>query len=273
MNLPHRIDLGGVLIDGTEAVNGPTFSDITGWYGLPEARGSSDSIPNAHGSFARVAVWRESRVITITGTLHTDSRGVAEEVRDRLTAAWMQAKQIAVSDETGVWSAGVEVDRVEFHDYGAWSSRIPFTIDLVAPDPVRYRDPIVVGPVGLPVRDGGLLLPSAFPWNFGTSVRSVATVENSGSVPAYPTVRVTGSGSALSVQGGPRRVEFGAFSGEFVVDNLQRRAFLNGGDVTRQLLRRDWQSVPAGGVQDFSFDVSDASPDTVMTVEYRIGVW
>lgn len=267
-----RVEINGIGFSGTtEPENGLVYRELRDWDGRPDARGGGDAVPGGQGVYARTGEFRESRVITVLAGIVTDSTSEYFEVKRRVENMPMFG-EMRVDQGDGYWVRQVEVESIDIPDAHTrtWT---PFTIDLVAPDPVRYRDSIVVGPVGLPVRDGGLVLPSAFPWDFGMSVRSVATVENSGSVPSYPTVRVTGSGSAVSVQGGPRRVEFGAFSGEFVVDNLQRRAFLNGGDVTRQLLRRDWQSVPAGGVQDFSFDVSDASPDTVMTVEYRIGVW
>ncbi len=267
-----RVEICGLGFSGSEIPEGGlTFSELIDWDGVPGTRGDSDPIPDANGSYTRTNIVRLSRAISVNAAIVADTPAEFIAARQRVEALPAQG-EMRVDLGDGYWTRHVEIQAIKIPDARA-GSETEFTIDLVAPDPARYRDPIVVGPVGLPVRDGGLILPSAFPWNFGTSVRSVASVENSGSVPSYPTVRVTGSGAALSVQGGPRRVEFGAFSGEFVIDNLQRRAFLNGGDVTRQLLRRDWQSVPAGGVQDFSFDVSDASPDTVMTVEYRIGVW
>lgn len=271
--LPHRIILGGVVIDGTHPVEDVTFSDVSGWYGVSDARGSVDPIPGAHGSFKRVDVWRESRAVTVTGSLHTPSREVSERRRDELSSVWEAADEITVVDETGTWATAAEVDRVTFHDRGAWSPEIPFTIDLVTPDPVRYSELLTVGPVGLPVREGGLVLPSAFPWNFGRSTRPVATVTNTGAVPVLPRMILQGSGDSVTVHGGPWRVSFGAFAGTMVFDSLERRAWLNGVDVTRQVVRRDWPVVDPGVSSDFYFVATDPSPDLVLTVEYRNGVW
>ena len=183
-----------------------------------------------------------------------------------------QVVELRVCDDTGVWSRMVEVEA--FQPAEQWNRRrVPFTMDLIAPDPVRYRDSVTLGPVGLPVRAGGLVLPQAFPWDFGVSIRPVATLVNEGSVPVLPRVTVRGSADSLVVQGGPRRVEFGEFSGELVIDSRERRAWLNGSDVTRALTRRDWHTVPPGTQQDFVFDAPGASPGTEMTVEYRIGAW
>src|SRR5690606_29957449 len=124
---------------------------------------------------------------------------------------------------------------------------------VVAPDPVRYRDPVVLGPVGLPTHDGGLVLPSAFPWNFGTTSRSVLTVDNTGDVPVLPAVTVRGSADSVTVRGGPRVVSFGGFAGVLVFDSAQRRVFVNGADRTRDMVLRRWPVVPAGGVHEFTF--------------------
>lgn len=271
--LPHRIILGGVVIDGTSPVEDVTFSDLTGWYGVPDARGSVDPIPGGHGSFKRVDVWRESLAVSIAGSLHTLSRDAAERRRDELTAVWEAADTITVVDETGSWSTAAEVERVTFQDRGAWSPEIPFTIDLIAPDPVRYSELLTVGPVGLPVREGGLVLPSAFPWNFGTATRPVATVANPGSLPILPRMILQGAADGVTVHGGPWRVSYGTFAGTLVFDSLERRAWLNGVDVTRQVIRRDWPVVDPGVSSDFYFVATAPSPDLALTVEYRIGVW
>lgn len=184
-----------------------------------------------------------------------------------------------VCDDTGVWSRMVEA--VMLTPDERWNRpRVPFQIDLIAPDPVRYSDPLTVGPVGLPVREGGLVLPAAFPWDFGKSIRPVGTLANTGALPIYPRMILSSStpggvasAGGVVVHGGPQWLSFGAFSGTLVFDSLERRAWLNGVDVTRDVIRRDWPAVPAGVSADFFFVADDPSPDLVLTVEYRIGVW
>lgn len=271
MSVVHQILLGGVLIDG--AAGRVTFSEIVGWDGLPDARGSSDPIPQAHGSFERPRLWRESRAVSITGWLHGSDRAAVELLKRELTNAWEAAREISVTDNTGVWSTVAEVQTVDFADLGGWAREVPFTIDMILPDPVRYREWVTAGPAGLPTHEGGLRLPKAFPWNFGTSTRPVATVVNGGTLPVLPRVTVEGAADSIVVRGGPRRLEFGAFSGTLVFDSEYRRVTLNGVDVTRALIRRDWPVVPAGESQDFYFEAVDPSPETALTVQYREGAW
>lgn len=273
MSEVFALQLGGLSFEGGAGNDGYYVRSIIGWDELPDARGSFDAIPGADGSFPPEEVFRESRVITIGGVMSAGTRLEVEVLRARMMAALKGRATLRVSDELGTLSSDVRVDKVRPDNEGTWQTWIDFTIDLEAPDSIRYRDPVVLGPIGLPVRSGGLVLPSAFPWNFGTSIRPLVTVDNSGKVPTFPIVRVQGSASGITVHGGPRRIEFGAFAGELVIDNRARRVWLNGGEVTRQLIRRDWQSVPAESSQDFFFEASDAAPDTSMTVEYRIGAW
>lgn len=267
------LQLGGISFEGGAGNDGYYVRSITGWDALPSARGSLDAIPGADGSFQRVDIWRDSRVITIEGVMAAGTRDAVEARRAHLMAMLKASAVLRVTDELGTLSAHVDVEDIDPTDHGAWATWIDFTIDLIAPDPVRYRDMLTVGPVGLPSRSGGLILPSAFPWNFGSESREVATVTNTGELPVLPRMVVTGSAASITVHGGPYRLAFGAFDGVLVFDSLERRAFLNGTDVTRDLVRRDWPVVAAGATSEFSFEAVSPSPDISLTVEYLIGVW
>lgn len=273
MDEVFALRLGGISFEGGAGNDGCYVRGIVGWDALPDARGSLDAIPGSDGSFRAVNIYRESRVVTVVGVLAAGDRAGVEALRARLMAILKAHATLTVTDELGTLSSDVRVDSISFSDEGTWATWIDFTIDLVAPDPVRYRDMLTVGPVGLPTRSGGLILPSAFPWNFGTESREVATVTNDGSVPVLPRMVVTGSASSITVRGGPYRLEFGAFDGELVFDSLERRAWLNGTEVTRQLVRRDWPVVAPGVTAEFSFEAVSPSPILSLSVEYRIGVW
>lgn len=267
-----HVDVCGVGFGGDHnPISGLIYQRLVDWDGRPSARGGGDSIPGGQGVFGRTQELRDSRVISIDAAIVANSSAEYFDAKRRVENIPMFG-EMRVDQGDGAWARAVEVEQITIPDaYEATETE--FTIDLIAPDPIRYRDPVLLGPIGLPVRSGGLVLPKAFPWNFGTSIRPLVTIPNEGSVPVLPVARVRGSASSIVVHGGPRRIEFGAFDGELVIDNRERRAWLNGGEVTRQLIRRDWQSVPAGISQDFSFEASDAAPDTSMTVEYRIGAW
>lgn len=267
-----HVEACGVAFGGDHnPIGGLIYQRLVDWDGRPAARGGGDSIPGGQGVYGRTQELRDSRVISIEAAIVADSAADYFDAKRRVENMPMFG-EMRVDQGDGIWSRSVEVEQINIPDaYEATETE--FTIDLIAPDPLRYRDPVFLGPIGLPVRSGGLVLPSAFPWNFGTSIRPLVTVVNDGKVPSFPIVRVHGSASGITVHGGPRRIEFGAFEGDLLIENRARRVWLNGGEVTRQLIRRDWQSVPAESSQDFFFEASDAAPDTSMTVEYRIGAW
>lgn len=273
MDEVFALQLGGISFQGGAGNDGCYVRGIVGWDALPDARGSLDAIPGSDGSFRAVDLYRESRVVTVVGVLAAGDRAGVEALRARLMAILKAHATLTVTDELGTLSSEVRVDSISFSDEGTWATWIDFTIDLVAPDPVRYRDMLTVGPVGLPTQVGGLVLPSAFPWHFGTSSREVATVVNDGTVPVLPRVTVAGSAASVTILGGPYRLEFGAFDGVLVFDSLDRRVWLNGTDVTRQLVRRDWPVVAAGVTAEFSFEAVSPSPNISLLVEYSIGVW
>lgn len=264
------VEVGGIQFIGDEAAE-LIYSEIKDWDGVTDARGKGDAIPGGHGQYASTSLVRESRAITLKAAIiaHTSERFF--ELK-RQVEAIDSVCEMRVDQGDGVWSRGVEIQQITIPD---WHGRTitPFTIDMVAPDPVRYRDVVVLGPVGLPVLEGGLFLPASMPWDLGTDVRSVLTVVNDGALPCFPVVRLSGSAASVLVSAGPRRLGFGAFDGTLSFDAGDRRAFLNGGDVTRQMTRRDWPMVPPGVSHEFSFEAVSPSPDFLMTVEYRIGAW
>lgn len=267
-----QIEVCGVTLSGSATpIDGLLYSRLIDWDGRPDARGGGDAIPGGQGVYARSDEFRESRLITVEAAIVAATDDEFFAVKRRVENMPMFG-EMRVDQGDGVWSRQVEVERITIPDRRARTATA-FTIDVVAPDPVRYREWLTAGPVGLPTQVGGLILPKAFPWDFGTSSREVATVTNDGSVPVLPRVTVTGSADALTVFGGARRLQFGAFDGVLVFDSLERRAFLNGADVTRFLVRRDWPVVDPGGVADFYFHADGASAEINLMVEYRIGAW
>ena len=264
------VTISGLTFQG-DSYSELTYSQLAGWDGVTDARGKGDSIPDRHGQYGGTDVLRESRAISLKGAIIADSAERFFELK-RMVENMPSIGEMRVDQGDGTWSRTIEVESITIPDFHL-RTNATFTIDMVAPDPVRYRDVTVLGPVGLPVLEGGLFLPESMPWDLGTDVRSVLTVVNEGTVPVYPVVRLSGSASSVTVLGGPRRVAYGAFVGDLVFDAADRRAFLNGSDVTRQMTRRDWPVVPAGVTHEFTFEAVSPSPDFRMSVEYRIGAW
>ena len=270
----HSLQLGTIHMEGGAGNDGFYLrGPLIGWDALPDARGSLDAVPGADGSFEEDDPLRESRAISIAGVVSAGTRAEAEAMWARAKADLKRKATLRVTDELGTLTAVVRVDAMTPTDPGPWATWIDFTIDLIAYDPVRYRDPQFFGPLGLPVQSGGLFLPAVLPWDLGVADLQVAEVTNGGSLPMHPVVTLTGSASSVVVHGGPRRVSFGAFDGTLVFDSLQRRTFLNGADVTRQMVLRNWFEVPAGESQGFSFEAVSPSSDLYMSGVSRIGVW
>lgn len=267
-----HVVLCGVGFSGTSTPDdGLVYTELTDWDGVTGARGAGDPVPSGHGSYRRSEVWRESRAISMKGAILADTVDEFHRIKKRVEAI-PSLGEMRVDQGDGYWTRGVEIDTISIPDFRGGTA-VEFTIDMLAPDPVRYSEWLTAGPATLPERSGGLILPAAFPWHLGESVWPKATVENWGELPVLPRVTVTGSAPSITVRGGPYRLEFGAFDGELVFDSEQRRAWLNGTDVTRDMVRREWPQVAPGEVADFFFDTDGVSAGTELLVEYRIGVW
>lgn len=266
----NSLSLCGLPIGLRWPIGGLIAEQIKDWDGVTGLRGSSDPIPGSTGSYPREGEVRESRIISIKGTVVADDIEQYHRARSALEAIPMVGEMRFDSGD-GVWVRRVEVKAINVDDHRG-SSVTGFTVDLEAHDPNRYRDATRLGPYGLPVRSGGLRLPRRFPWNFGVSTAQVAQVENTGTIPTYPKITVSGKSAGVTVRVGPRRLSFGAFQGDLVFDCRDRRAFLDGVDVTRRMVRREWAAVPAGAVWDVSHEHTSPAADTSMSVEFQIGV-
>lgn len=271
----HKVELGGVTLHGyaeaPDPFSGLVVSAVNGWRGLSGSRGENDPIPGAHGSYEAEILLRESRSIEVRAAAVASSEEAALAMVDAVEAAVAgQPVEMWVWDAQGAWRRSVEVETVQI--VGAYNrDRVQFAIDAIAPDPRRYQAVETVGPVGLPTLDGGLILPKAFPWDFGTLHRDVALVYNRGTIPLLPVVTVTGSADELIVRGGSYRMVYGEFSGTLVFDSRERRAWLNGSDVTRMMLLRGWPVIQRGETAAFDFEALAPSPGINLTVSYEIG--
>lgn len=269
----YQVRIGELLLDSMLTQHPIKFQEVEGWRGVPSSRGRTDSIPGAHGAFPRSPVLRSERLITVKGFVRTSSHGETTAICDEMSQMLEQESVMRVEDEQGIWCREVELNRFVPDDpKGTGFAR--FVIDLTSHDPLRYREPVTLGPVGLPVREGGLVFPAEFPWNFGAEMVAVQPATNDGAVPVHPVIRVEGSASSLVVFGGPRRLEFGAFTGVLVLDSLQRRAWLNGVDVTIDMVRRDWFVIEPDTTENFSFTAANPVGEPRLWIDdFKIGAW
>ncbi|MEV8336971.1 hypothetical protein [Leucobacter sp. NPDC077196] len=275
------VELLGVTMAGAgEPDQGLIWTDLEGWWGIPDARGESVSIPGGHGRFRRSHMLREARVITLTGHIYAANNRELHEIRDRLEEALAEGsgRMLVATDSGAVWERWVEIDTLAIApDRGRrWTK---FTVDMLAPDPCRYGPVQTVGPVTLPTSTGGVKLPQAMPWNFGrTSGGARLVLPNAGTIPIYPRIIVSGGGHLVTVRditaNRTLRLDWTVPEGsELAFDCERRRVELEGQDVTRWLVIRQWFEVPKRATHEFRFEVEDRIGDPLMTAEYRNGAW
>lgn len=275
------IELLGVTLSGVRRPDqGLYWTDLTGWWGLPDVRGSSDPIPGGHGSFKRSRLYRSSRAITLTGHILCKTNRELMETRARLeNALAVGSGSMQVFTNTyGTWERGVEIDTLTIEpDHGKEYTK--FTVDMVAPDPRRYGPELRLGPVDVPTSIGGVNLPQAMPWNFGSvSDGGRLQLHNSGLIPVAPTLIVSGGFQSVTVYnvttGRAQTLEWPVQQGEMIrFDSNIRRVTSGETELTRWLTRREWFEVPPGATQEFRFEVTGQDGTPQMWAEYREGAW
>lgn len=256
------------------------WTDLTGWTGLPDLRGESDNIPGGHGRFRRSTFYRDSRIITLVGHILAADPNELVQVRDRLESALAVGHGVlkVVTTTTGEWYREVEIDKLTVDpDHGR--RYVKFTVDMVAPDPLRYGKAQRVGPATAPSYSGGVRFPQSTPFNFG-SVDSGSSlfIPNSGAVEIYPRIEIEGGFSVITVRnrttGQVVSLDWPVpVGGLLVVDNEARRIYADGSDVTAQASARQWFEVPAGETHEITFDVVSPTGVPRMWSEFQIGAW
>lgn len=275
------LSLCGITMSGTLTPDqGIKFLDLTGWWGMPAARGRADTIPGNHGQYRRAEILREGSTMTILGEFRADTNAELKAARDRLTTALAagQGPMVLSTPNDGIWERHVEIERFDPKpDHGRTVST--FTIDLVSPDPRRYGPLQKVGPVSLPTVEGGVRFPQRTPLNFGrVSEASRLVVPNAGAIDLHPRLLLSGGFSEVTVtditDGRSLRLEWPVAEDEVLTfDQGPRRAELSGQELTRWMSRRQWFVVPPGETHEFRFEVAGAVGDPQMWAEYKIGAW
>lgn len=276
------MELLGVTLAGVRKPDqGLYWTDITGWTGLPDLRGETDSIPGGHGSFRRNTFHRESRVMTLTGHILAADPNELVQVRDRLESVLAQSygPLSVVTTTTGKWTRDVEIKNLVIEpDHG--KRYVKFVVDMVAPDPLRYKDVQRVGPASAPTYSGGVRFPQSTPFNFGTVNQgsSLFIGNTGGSVDAYPKLEIEGGFSYITVRnrttGQVFIIDWPVAEGEtLTIDNELRRIYAERTEITAQAATRQWFEIPPGETHEITFDVINPQGVPRMWAEFQIGAW
>lgn len=152
-------DIVTLTITGDGIYTSCTYDRLDGWYGDVDVDLGLVKRPNAPGAFAPEQVFPGEAVISIEGDYFGADRQAALRMREDLTALYNEGRPITmtVADDLRTTHREVLVARVGL----PWTihPEFEFSIDMTAPDPRRYADPVTVGTT-LAVAGSGLQLPS-----------------------------------------------------------------------------------------------------------------
>lgn len=155
------------LAPGTNQV----LTRLDGWFAPAGTRRESTPRLWSHGTFSERG-WRDQRIITVGGHIFTETRREAAEMTDTLSAALADGKEgiFSVNDaDLGHREATVYI---EGKPEVIWNGGLDifFMIDMVAPDPRKYGNPVTA--TALAAAPGGGLITPLFSAGLGTLLRT-----------------------------------------------------------------------------------------------------
>jgi len=263
--------LGSFLIgvardDGVEVL----LEGIDGW-DSPSGTLSVTQKPRSFGGWAGRS-YLTPRDITIKGSITGPSTEVVSAVIDELIAACTLGPTTLTVDEAS--RSRFATVRRNGKVLAPWTSdtSADFSVQLVAPDPLRYA---ALSPVstGLPVTTGGLTFPVTFPITFtGSTATGVVRLVNAGNETAPLLFRIDGpvvAPSITHITTGNQVVfstDLTLGAGEFLTVDMANRAVLAQGQSSRSgdLVSRGWFNL-LPGANDFQFQASVYSAGALLT--------
>lgn len=254
------LSAGGLAAEmNSPSATGPRLicESLEGWWGTPEAKVALSEMASGDGAHrvADEAILYSARVVQMSVVADGRSRAEVDEVIGHVLALAHRTVTVEVDDGAVPTRARgyLEVS----WEGEAWDSHQRGTVTVTCADPRRYGAPsrafiypnaAAAGGLQFAGDGGYLLLPVTFAGEAPSG--TAGTVTNAGTSAAYPTITVSGQAHDIVIThpGGelsyPAPISTGA---PLVLDSLIRTATVNGVDVTRGLLRRDFPVVPAGG--------------------------
>lgn len=237
---------------------------ISGWFDGPGTKASTTPRPTSWGDFTEPA-YKNSRLITVTGTAIARNNVELQEMRDDLMSVYSDGTlgEIRVLNGAGTRYAYVRMEGtprwVQLLDNAA-----TWKLELYAPDPRIY---------GLEKRitlndstvSGGLDYPLDFPIDFESPTPPESLqIFNNGNVEAWPKFVVTGdyySGFEIT-NGNSKKIRYEGMvtqAAPVTIDLGAGTAIQNGVDNSNLLSRRDWFSIPPNSsIQPMFYPIQDA---------------
>lgn len=246
-----------------------------GWSSGPGVRLELSDRPQRDGAFDAPS-FRSARVVTLEGTAVAPDEDARERAKDRIAAVLVDGAdlvELAVRERTVTrralvrLSAGtkvVDTTPVSFD----WS------VQLTAPDPLRYGAEVHQASCGLPRPGAGIAFPLVFPLEFGEPADGTLAVTNAGTTVAWPvwTVRGPCTQPVIRNDATGERLVFALSLTEgdvLVVDTAARTVFLGGASRRAALLPTStWFGLPPGNTT-IGFSAFDNTASGTLTVSWR----
>ncbi len=282
---PNTVSIGGFVADVADGSSLRVVTGLTGWDDGAPARSSVQARSQQNGGWDASGLLGP-RVITVEGSVQEQDGLSARATADALSSLSPSSSlQFTVANTyAGSRSAMVRVSSAVVL---SWLSPATFryTIELTAPDPVKYGAQDIAG-LGRPsgsLPGTGRKWPRTWRRSWGLVAPIGATtvaLANAGTAAYWPTLRLNGGATNPVVQTGPGdwlRVGYDVPEGSWVdVDCGSRSVLLNGETDLRGYVSvadsGSWLAVPPGGASlSWSADASTAAGSLVAV--YYEGAW
>lgn len=266
---PYKIFLGDVEIkkrpDDQSAPIGLCVdweSGVDGWRDLPDSKVGMTEKQLGDGSFPVFdsAVTYASRTVTINVIAFGKTRDAVIGYQNELVRQSHRVITLRVIDDYEDTFSDGYIKSIEWESVRVVSPYAYSTgkVNFICPDPRRfayelrtaYMSPYARATDGLQYSDdGGILIPLNYGSDSG-SIRNIATIANEGTCTAYPTITASGNMTGFTivdVESGRQLSYSQPITSPVVFDSMSETANVNGVDVSRNLVDRQFPSIQAGG--------------------------
>jgi hypothetical protein len=250
--------------------------------GPPSNRVSRGSYAGRSGGYSGQRYW-DPRLITVTGLLIADTVTEMQNRRADWSDAfsWLDELQLVIQLENGnEYLINCSVDGTPTLDYIPLDPlRAPFSVSFLADDPVIYDNTAghATSVTLSRVAGGGITWPLSWPLSWPAGAAG-STVNNTGTVPIYPVITLTGSmtNPVLSNQTTGEFISLPGFTAPsdavVLVDLYNHTITLNGGNVAGLLgAGSSWWGLQKGQ-NTIKLTTSDVADTVTGTMVWRNGV-
>ena len=251
-------------VDGGGPQTSLSGVELTGWWSTPDGKWSLTERAAGDGAFdvADDSILYSARTVELSMWAVGGRSDQIDQMRAVLATAHNVVKLRVIDDASDTYVTGLAT--VSDDAGSVLSDHQGITLTLSCPDPRRLstaahtkvltptssttRGGLMFGPDGT----GGLLLPIQFS-KVASTLNNYGTVVNNGTSRAYPTIKVNGVFSGLSIniitpERGTSTITYSGYVGAvpLVLDFKDRTAYIDSLDTSKYLTSRGFQSIQPG---------------------------